>query len=204
MNAPEYAVETSDLTKVYGKRVTAVDHLNLRVRRREVYGFLGPNGAGKTTTLPDAPRAGSRDLRSRGRAWQAAGRSGGSVSDRGHRGRARLLPVPLGRGQPPRRGTPGGPSGPYRSRPRGGRSPRAGGRPDQDVFPGDAAAPRRRRGPAQGPGAADPGRGPRTGSIRPAWPRCGRWSAGSDRAIERSCCRAICSARSSRWATGWA
>ena len=51
MNVPEYAVETSDLTKVYGKRVTAVDHLNLRVRRGEVYGFLGPNGAGKTTTL---------------------------------------------------------------------------------------------------------------------------------------------------------
>ena len=51
MNAPEYAVETSDLTKVYGKRVTAVDHLKLRIRRGEVYGFLGPNGAGKTTTL---------------------------------------------------------------------------------------------------------------------------------------------------------
>ena len=51
MSAPEYAIETRDLTKVYGRRVTAVDHLNLRVRRGEVYGFLGPNGAGKTTTL---------------------------------------------------------------------------------------------------------------------------------------------------------
>ena len=29
----------------------AVDALDLRVRRGEVYGFLGPNGAGKTTTL---------------------------------------------------------------------------------------------------------------------------------------------------------
>ena len=29
----------------------AVDDLELRVRRGEVYGFLGPNGAGKTTTL---------------------------------------------------------------------------------------------------------------------------------------------------------
>ena len=45
------AIDTSDLTKVYGKHLTAVDSLNLSVRRGEVYGFLGPNGAGKTTTL---------------------------------------------------------------------------------------------------------------------------------------------------------
>jgi ABC-type multidrug transport system ATPase subunit len=51
MSVAEYVVETTDLTKVYGKRITAVDRLNLRVRRGEVYGFLGPNGAGKTTTL---------------------------------------------------------------------------------------------------------------------------------------------------------
>ena len=44
-------LETTDLTKRYGKRITAVDNLNLTVRRGEVYGFLGPNGAGKTTTL---------------------------------------------------------------------------------------------------------------------------------------------------------
>ena len=44
-------VETRDLTKRYGSRIVAVDHLNLTVRRGEVYGFLGPNGAGKTTTL---------------------------------------------------------------------------------------------------------------------------------------------------------
>jgi ABC-type multidrug transport system ATPase subunit len=44
-------VETRDLTKRYGRRITAVDGLNLAVRRGEVYGFLGPNGAGKTTTL---------------------------------------------------------------------------------------------------------------------------------------------------------
>jgi len=31
--------------------VTAVDHLSLRVRPGELYGFLGPNGSGKTTTL---------------------------------------------------------------------------------------------------------------------------------------------------------
>lgn len=44
-------LETTDLTKRYGNRITAVDSLNLSVRRGEVYGFLGPNGAGKTTTL---------------------------------------------------------------------------------------------------------------------------------------------------------
>lgn len=43
-------IETGQLTKRYGD-ITAVDHLDLRVRRGEVYGFLGPNGAGKTTTL---------------------------------------------------------------------------------------------------------------------------------------------------------
>ncbi len=43
-------VETRGLTKRYGG-ITAVDDLDLSVRRGEVYGFLGPNGAGKTTTL---------------------------------------------------------------------------------------------------------------------------------------------------------
>jgi ABC-2 type transport system ATP-binding protein len=44
-------IETRALTKRYGERIVAVDALDLRVRRGEVYGFLGPNGAGKTTTL---------------------------------------------------------------------------------------------------------------------------------------------------------
>jgi len=43
-------VQTRGLTKRYGG-MTAVDDLDLSVRRGEVYGFLGPNGAGKTTTL---------------------------------------------------------------------------------------------------------------------------------------------------------
>jgi ABC-2 type transport system ATP-binding protein len=46
----ELVIETEALTKRYGEN-TAVDRLDLRVRRGEVYGFLGPNGAGKTTTL---------------------------------------------------------------------------------------------------------------------------------------------------------
>jgi ABC-2 type transport system ATP-binding protein len=50
------AIETKGLGKSYrgGLRrrpFTAVDALDLRVRRGQVFGFLGPNGAGKTTTL---------------------------------------------------------------------------------------------------------------------------------------------------------
>ena len=43
-------VETRGLTKRYGS-FTAVEELDLTVRRGELYGFPGPNGAGKTTTL---------------------------------------------------------------------------------------------------------------------------------------------------------
>ncbi len=49
-NDSEIVLQTQALTKVFGSR-TAVDHLNLAVRRGEVFGFLGPNGAGKTTTI---------------------------------------------------------------------------------------------------------------------------------------------------------
>ena len=46
----EPSVETRGLTKRYGK-FTAVDSLDLRIERGEIYGLLGPNGAGKTTTI---------------------------------------------------------------------------------------------------------------------------------------------------------
>jgi ABC-2 type transport system ATP-binding protein len=46
-----FVIETRELGKRYGERTVAVDRLDLRIRRGEVYGFLGPNGAGKTTTL---------------------------------------------------------------------------------------------------------------------------------------------------------
>ena len=45
----EAALELQDLVKNFGR--PAVDCLNLRVRRGELYALLGPNGAGKTTTL---------------------------------------------------------------------------------------------------------------------------------------------------------
>ncbi|HXF26497.1 MAG TPA: ABC transporter ATP-binding protein, partial [Bryobacteraceae bacterium] len=49
-----YAIETSDLTKVFRSRfrkreVRAVNGISLRVARGTTFGFLGPNGAGKTT-----------------------------------------------------------------------------------------------------------------------------------------------------------
>ena len=52
----DLVVQTEQLSKIFrvgfwGKRVTAVESLNLEVRRGEVFGFLGPNGAGKTTTI---------------------------------------------------------------------------------------------------------------------------------------------------------
>jgi ABC-2 type transport system ATP-binding protein len=43
-------VQTSGLTKKFGSLV-AVDHVDLSVKRGEIFGFLGPNGAGKTTTV---------------------------------------------------------------------------------------------------------------------------------------------------------
>lgn len=46
----EYIVETKGLTKTF-KKEKAVDHLDLKIAKGEIYGFLGPNGAGKTTTI---------------------------------------------------------------------------------------------------------------------------------------------------------
>ena len=46
----EHAIEVSNLTKKY-EDLVAVDHINFRVNKGEIFGFLGPNGAGKTTTI---------------------------------------------------------------------------------------------------------------------------------------------------------
>jgi ABC-2 type transport system ATP-binding protein len=65
----DVAIEMHDLTKTFKSRygnseargslfarkerkiVTAIDHLNLEIRRGELFGLLGPNGAGKTTLV---------------------------------------------------------------------------------------------------------------------------------------------------------
>ncbi len=46
----EPVIALTGLTKRYGD-LTAVDHLNLTIRRGEIFGLLGPNGAGKSTTI---------------------------------------------------------------------------------------------------------------------------------------------------------
>jgi ABC-2 type transport system ATP-binding protein len=43
-------MEAQDLTKNFGD-FQAVDKLDLKIKRGEVFGFLGPNGAGKTTSI---------------------------------------------------------------------------------------------------------------------------------------------------------
>ena len=45
-----YAVETVDLTRVFGNFI-AVNHVNLKIKQGNIYGFLGPNGSGKSTTI---------------------------------------------------------------------------------------------------------------------------------------------------------
>ena len=47
----EEVIRTEELTKVFNKHLTAVDHVNFSVKHGEIFGFLGPNGAGKTTTI---------------------------------------------------------------------------------------------------------------------------------------------------------
>ncbi|MEV8406398.1 ATP-binding cassette domain-containing protein [Streptomyces niveus] len=48
----DVVIHTSALRKVYAKTdFAAVDGIDLRVRRGEIFGLLGPNGAGKTTTV---------------------------------------------------------------------------------------------------------------------------------------------------------
>jgi len=47
----DLAIRCRGLVKRYPPAVTAVDGLDLEVRRGECFGLLGPNGAGKTTTV---------------------------------------------------------------------------------------------------------------------------------------------------------
>jgi ABC-2 type transport system ATP-binding protein len=46
----DLAIDVQGMTKRFSGR-TAVDHVDLQVRRGEICGFLGPNGSGKTTFI---------------------------------------------------------------------------------------------------------------------------------------------------------
>jgi ABC-2 type transport system ATP-binding protein len=74
------AIAVRGLTKRYGD-VLALDDLSLDVPAGTVYGFLGPNGAGKTTTLRILTSLASADA-----------------------GEASVMGVPVGDGEPNRRG----------------------------------------------------------------------------------------------------
>ncbi|MCP4539624.1 MAG: ABC transporter ATP-binding protein [Chloroflexi bacterium] len=50
MGHNQWVIETHNLTKQF-KKNTAVDGLDLGIRKGEIFGLLGPDGAGKTTTI---------------------------------------------------------------------------------------------------------------------------------------------------------
>ena len=47
---PDNAIESTGLTRRFGS-LTAVDHVDLAIPRKRIFGFLGPNGSGKSTTI---------------------------------------------------------------------------------------------------------------------------------------------------------
>ena len=50
IDGDDIAIEARELTMRFGD-FTAVDHVNFRIQRGEIFGFLGSNGCGKTTTM---------------------------------------------------------------------------------------------------------------------------------------------------------
>ena len=49
---PEPVIETSNLVKIYEEgKIAAVDGLNLRIAKGEIYALIGANGSGKSTTI---------------------------------------------------------------------------------------------------------------------------------------------------------
>jgi ABC-2 type transport system ATP-binding protein len=50
MEAEKVAIETKNLTRIYGSRIV-VNNLNIKIKKGEIFSLLGTNGAGKTTTI---------------------------------------------------------------------------------------------------------------------------------------------------------
>ena len=46
-----YAVETTNLTKIFQRRWIAANSISFQIPKGSVFGLVGPNGAGKSTTL---------------------------------------------------------------------------------------------------------------------------------------------------------
>src|SRR6266851_10076381 len=96
------AVLVRGLRKQY-RGVTAVDGIDLEIRRSEVFALLGPNGAGKTTTIEilEATGAGTR-ARSRCSASTPHGLGGGGARGSAwcRRPKPRLASSPCARWSP--------------------------------------------------------------------------------------------------------
>jgi ABC-2 type transport system ATP-binding protein len=48
---PDLAIDLRNVTKIYKGKVHALQGIEMRVRRGEIFGLLGPNGAGKSTLV---------------------------------------------------------------------------------------------------------------------------------------------------------
>ena len=50
----EYVLETKDLGISFGG-LKAVENVDLKIKKKQLYGLVGPNGAGKTTVFNCSP-----------------------------------------------------------------------------------------------------------------------------------------------------